>query len=69
MNSSSHLDPSNSKTIVETRKITKEEAEICASERIAHINTIQPYGFVLVVVNTGLKPLLFAEYPHNQIFS
>jgi hypothetical protein len=24
---------------------------------------------VMAIVNTGLKPLLFAAYPHNQIFS
>ncbi len=35
--------------IVETRAITKQEAEACAREQVQYIGAIQPHGFLLVV--------------------
>lgn len=47
---------------VETRKITRQEAEQCASEPLHHIGAVQPHGFVLVV---DLSSSLIVQYSDN----
>ncbi len=47
--------------LVETRTITHEEAEACASERVQYIGSVQPHGFVLVVDRENNRIVQYSE--------
>jgi diguanylate cyclase (GGDEF)-like protein len=44
-----------------TRKITSEEAEACAAEKIHYIGSIQPHGFQLILDPDSLKVVQYSE--------
>jgi light-regulated signal transduction histidine kinase (bacteriophytochrome) len=46
---------------IETRKITKEEAQACANEKVQFIGKIQPHGFLLVVDSDSKKIVQYSE--------
>jgi diguanylate cyclase (GGDEF)-like protein len=50
-----------SDAIITTRKITNEEAEACAAEKIHFIGNIQPHGFQLILDPKSLKVVQYSE--------
>jgi len=47
--------------VIETRKITEEEAKQCAQEKVQFIGKIQPHGFMLVADSDSKKIVQYSE--------